>query len=114
MRRMISKILNYYGTPAVVKRGKTEAEVRVFFQPSASKSWVAMNPIMSPLGQIPGGQYLYIGPAEQEIAAGDRVDVGGNAYIFRRCEAYCDSDGPVYWWGLCVQKGGEDTWGSQP
>lgn len=109
MRQMIGKILNCYGTPAVVG-GKT---VRIFFQPSKSKSWQSMEPVVGPLGQIPGGQYLYIGPAEQRIAEGQTVTVAGENYLFRRCEAYRDADGPVYWWGLCVRKGGEDTWASQ-
>lgn len=111
MRRMISKILRCYGVPAVVTHGGTAAQVSIFFQPSKSKSWDSMNSIVGPLGQLPGGQYLYIGPAEQEISEGDQVEVDGNGYILRRCEAYRDSDGPVYWWGLCVRKGGEDKWG---
>lgn len=106
MRRMIGKILNYYGIPAVVRGNR----VKIFFQPSGSKSWQSMEPIVSPLGQIPGGQYLYIGPAEQRIEAGDEVSVGGGEYLVRRAEAYQDSSGPVYWWGLCVKKGGADTW----
>jgi hypothetical protein len=70
-----------------------------------------MNPIVTPLGQLPGGQYLYIGPAEQEIAQGDQVSVGGNEYILRRVETYLDKNGPIYRWALCVRKGGEDDWG---
>jgi hypothetical protein len=112
MRRMIGKILRTYGIPATVIHQKGSAQVKIFFQPSKSKSWESMNPIVGPLGQLPGGQYLYIGPAEQEISEGDQVEVAGSGYVFRRCEAYRDSDGPVYWWGLCVRRGGEDKWGS--
>lgn len=112
MRRMIDKILNCYGTPATVVHKGVSSKVRIFFQPSTSKSWDSMNPIVGPLGQLPGGQYLYIGPAEQEITEWDQVDVGGNSYILRRCEAYRDSSGPVYWWGLCARKGDEDEWGT--
>ena len=64
MRRMIGKILRIYGVPAMVTHGEVVSQVKVFFQPSASKSWDSMNPIVGPLGQLPGGQYLYIGPAE--------------------------------------------------
>lgn len=111
MRQMIGKILQCYGVPATVIHKGVSSKVRIFFQPSTSKSWDSMNPIVGPLGQLPGGQYLYIGPAEQEITEWDQVDVGGSSYILRRCEAYRDGDGPVYWWGLCARKGGEDTWG---
>lgn len=106
MRRMIGKILNCYGIPATV-RGNP---VRIFFQPSGSKSWQSMEPIVSPLGRIPGGQYLYIGPAEQEVGLDDVVRVGNEEYLIRRAEAYRDNGGPVYWWALCVKKGGADTW----
>lgn len=109
---MIGKILHNYGIPAVVTHEGADVTVRIFFQPSASKSWDSMNPIVGPLGQLPGGQYLYIGPAEQPITQGDRVEVDGGGYILRRCEAYRDSNGPVYWWGLCVREGGEDKWGN--
>ena len=111
MRKLISKILRTYGVPAVLEHGDEYVELRIFFQPSMSKSWDSMNPIVGPLGQLPGGQYLYIGPAEQEISQGDQVTVGGNAYILRRVETYLDRNGPVYQWGLCVRKGGEDKWG---
>lgn len=113
MRRMISKILKSYGIPAKVTHGEASVETRIFFQPGTSRSWQRMESSVGPLGEIPGGQYLYIGPAEQEIAIGDQVEVGGESFVIRRAEHYRDQNGPVYWWGLCVEKGGEDTWGSR-
>lgn len=112
MRQMMDKILRKYGIPAVVVHQEEEKQVRIFFQPSRSRTWQSMEPVVSPLGQIPSGQYLYIGPAEQEIAQEDEVRVAGEVYILRRAEVYRDWNGPVYHWGLCVQKGGEDNWGS--
>lgn len=112
MRDLIGRILRKYGVPAVLEHGGKSVELRIFFQPSMSKSWDSMNPIVTPLGQLPGGQYLYIGPAEQEIDQGDGVSVGGKEYILRRVETYLDQDGPIYRWGLCVRKGGEDDWGT--
>ena len=106
MRRMIGKILKCYGVSAT---GEGHP-VRIFFQPSGSKSWQSMDPIVTPLGRIPGGQYLYIGPAEQEVRLEDTVVVGTGEYVVRRAEAYEDDQGPVYWWALCVKKGGADTW----
>ena len=106
MRRMIDKILGYYGVPATV-RGNS---VKIFFQPSGSKSWQSMEPIVGPLGRLPGGQYLYIGPAQQEIGVDDKVCVGGSEYLVRRAEAYQDGSGPVYRWALCVKKGGAEEW----
>lgn len=110
---MLSKILKCYGVPATVAHEGVSAQVRIFFQPSTSRSLQRMEPTVGPLGQVPSGQYLYIGPGEQEISPGDQVEVGGSGYILRRAECYRDQNGPIYWWGLCVEKGGEDTWGSQ-
>lgn len=111
MKQVISRILEKYGVSAVLEHGGEAVQLRIFFQPSMSKSWDSMNPIVGPLGQLPGGQYLYIGPAEQEISQGDQVRVGDSDYIMRRTEVYLDRAGPVYRWALCVRKGGEDKWG---
>ena len=114
MRGLISRILQKYGVPAVLVHEGKSVELRIFFQPSMSKSWDSMDPIVTPLGQLPGGQDLYIGPAEQEISQWDQVSVGGHDYILRRVEVYLDHNGPIYRWGLCARKGGEDTWGTIP
>ena len=39
------------------------------------------------------------------------VTVNGKNYWLRRTELILDANGPVYCWGICVEKGGEDTWG---
>lgn len=108
---MMDKAFLRYGIEALVAHGVTEEKTRIFFQPSISKSWQNMEPEMGPLGKVPGGQFLYIGPAGVEVRAGDRVTVAGKGYIFRRAEAVLDASGPVYRWGLCVEKGGDDVWG---
>ena len=77
MKRMIDQILRQYGVSAEVEHEGKVVRLRIFFQPSMSKSWDSMNPIVTPLGQLPGGQYLYIGPADQPIGQGDQVTVGG-------------------------------------
>jgi hypothetical protein len=110
MKRMIDQILRQYGVSAEVEHEGKVVRLRIFFQPSMSKSWDSMNPIVTPLGQLPGGQYLYIGPADQPIGQGDQVTVGGKSYIMRRTETYLDRNGPIYQWALCVRKGSEETW----
>lgn len=110
MKLVIDRLLERFGVDATVNG----TAVRIFFQFSNSKSWDSMNPIITPVGQIPGGQYLYIGPADLEIAAGDEVEVGGTSYILRRCEVYQAQEGPIYRWGLCALKGKEEKWGYRP
>ena len=110
MKTVIDRLLERFGLDATVNGNP----VRIFFQFSNSKSWDSMNPIITPVGQIPGGQYLYIGPAEVEIAAGDELRVNNTPYIMRRCEVYQTQEGPIYRWALCALKGKEVKWGYRP
>ena len=111
MQQMIGKILNTYGTAVTLHKGKKDHEIRAFFQPVRSKSWSYLEGEYSPLGEIPRGQYVYIGPVDPEAKAGNSLEVGSRSYQFRRTELIYDANGPVYCWGICVEKGGEDTWG---
>lgn len=111
MRSMVDKILQSYGTAVQLQKGTGSYGIRAFFQPVRSKSWQYLEGDYSPLGEIPRGQYVYIGPVEPAAEAGDTVCVGDKAYWLRRTELIRDAQGPVYCWGICVEKGGEDTWG---
>ena len=104
-------IMQRYGIPLTLCRGTESWPVRAFFQPVRSKSWDYSDSNYSPLGEIPRGRYIYIGPAEPEAAAGDTIRMGEKAYLVRRSEVICDHQGPAYCWGLCLEKGGEDDWG---
>ena len=112
MRKMAEGIFRQYGTAMTLTGSGGERKVRAFFQPVRSKSWQSMVDAATPLGEIPRGQYVYMGPADVAVAVGDRLEVQGRTYLFRRVEPYCYGDEAVYVWGLCVEKGVNDTWGS--
>ena len=84
--------------------------VRGFFRAVNSKSWQSE---VSLLGEITRGQYAYIGPADVAVREGDTLLLGGKSYLFRRVEPYYYGNQAIYNWGLCVEKGVNDTWGSQ-
>ena len=113
MRSMVSKILSQYGIGLTLSKNGTDHEIRAFFQPVRSKSWQYLEGNYSPLGEIPRGQYLYIGPVDPAAQAGDLVTVADKDYWLRRTELIRDADEAVYCWGICVEKGGEDNWGRQ-
>ena len=113
MRGMVDRILKQYGTDMTVKTGGKICRVRGFFQPVRSKSWQNMVSLDTPLGEVPRGQYVYIGPARVPVRDGDVLTVGDASYVFRRVEPYRYGNEQVYLWGLCVEKGVNDTWGSQ-
>ena len=87
MQRKIELILNTYGVS--ITRKEEGATYRGFFQPVRSKSWQYLEGNFSPLGEVPRGQYVYIGPREQEIAFGETLLVDKKEYMVRRVE-------PVY------------------
>ena len=113
MKKMVDGILRQYGSEMLLQRSDRAVTVRGFFQPVRSKSWQNVINITSALGEFSRGQYVYIGPPDTPVSVGDTLEIGGNVYLFRRTEPYYYGSEPVYFWGLCVEKGVNDTWGSQ-
>ena len=113
MRSAVERIFAKYGTGLTIDSGEKSITVRGFFRAVNSKSWQSMESEASLLGEITRGQYVYMGPAEVTIGEGDTLRLGERAYVFRRVEPYYFGDEPIYQWGLCVEKGVNDTWGSQ-
>jgi len=112
MQRMVETILRQYGTGMTLNRNGEVLEVKGFFQPVRSKSWQSMTQAATPLGEIPRGQYVYIGSANMPVQEGDVLTVEEKSYFFRRVEPYYYGEEILYVWGLCVEKGVNDTWGS--
>ena len=111
MQGVVARMMEKYGTKVKLCRGGSQWEVKAFFQCVRSKSWDLSDSDYSPLGEIPRGRHVYIGPLEPEAAAGDTVWVEDKAYLVRRSEIVRDGSGPMYCWALCLEKGGEDPWG---
>lgn len=113
MQGMIQKVLREYGTDMTLTSAGETRTVRGFFRAVNSKSWQSMESEATLLGEITRGQYAYIGPAEVGAKEGDTLSLGGKTYLFRRVEFYYYGNQAIYQWGLCVEKGVNDTWGSQ-
>jgi len=102
-----------HGTDMKLTHNGVEKTVRGFFRAVNSKSWQSMESEATLLGEISRGQYAYIGPVGVAVQEGDTVRLGEKTYLFRRVEPYYYGNQAVYLWGLCVEKGVNDTWGSQ-
>ncbi len=113
MRAMVSKIIGQYGTDMTLTSNEGTKTVRAFFRAVNSKSWQSMESEATLLGEISRGQYAYIGPVDIAINEGDTLELGEKTYVFRRVEPYYYGNLAVYQWGICVEKGVNDTWGSQ-
>ena len=113
MRKTVEKIMQQHGTDLlIVSKGITKA-ARGFFRAVNSKSWQSMESEATMLGEITRGQYVYLGPVGVTVTEGDTLQLGGRSYLFRRVEPYYYGNEAVYQWGLCVEKGVNDTWGTQ-
>ena len=111
MREMIDAILHQYGSALTVQRPDgTEKELRGFVQPVTSSGWQNMKKVIHPLGQLPTGQYVYIGPSDGMLGEDDLVVCMGETYRVLRCEALSLADEVLYTWGLLKKAGGEDPW----
>ena len=113
MRRNVEKLMARYGTELTIYHGDTKKTVRGFFRAVNSKSWQSIESEATLLGEISRGQYAYLGPVGTQVWEGDTLELGGRTYLFRRVERYYFGNKPVYHWGLCVEKGVNDTWQCQ-
>ena len=113
MRQTVEKVMSQHGTDLTIVSGMESKTVRGFFRAVNSKSWQSMESEATLLGEISRGQYIYMGPAEGAVQEGDTLILGNNSYLFRRTELYYYGNQPLYQWGLCVERGVNDTWGTQ-
>ena len=73
MRRTIERILRKYGTSILLRRGDGDRTFYGFMQHTASLGWKNMQPVYSPIGEVPRGQYLLMMPLEPLLKKGDIV-----------------------------------------
>ena len=113
MKAVVEKILRQHGTDLTITRGGSSKTVRGFFRAVNSKSWQSMESEATLLGEITRGQYVYIGPVAADVREGDTLSLGEKEYLLRRAERYYYQNQAIYQWALCVEKGVNDTWGTQ-
>lgn len=107
---MVEKILNCYGSEILIRRLGTA--VPGFLQPVRGKGQNMVRKEVGPLGMTQPEQYVFIGPVEPELQVDDILELEGRCYVLRRAERVGGTGEAAYQWGMCVQRGGVDTWGS--
>ena len=113
MRTTVEKIMQQHGTDVEIISSGTRKTARGFFRAVNSKSWQSIESQATMLGEITRGQYVYMGPVGVAVQEGDTLLLGQRSYLIRRVEPYYYGNQAVYLWGLCVEKGVNDTWGTQ-
>ncbi len=110
MKRIISRLIQNYGSTVTVVGDTGNLQVKAFLQLVTSKSWQNMERMIPAGGEIKRGQFLYIGPAEVSISQAQRLECGGRSFRVRRADAILYKDKPLFIWGLCVEGGPLDPW----
>lgn len=96
----------------VLRKESGDHEIRAFLQETASRSRENTELEAGPLGRVPMGMFVYIGPAQPEAAVGDTLVFLDRCFELRRAEPVVVEGRKAYCWGLCVEKGSDTAWGS--
>lgn len=110
---MIERILQRYGTPILLRRVDGDTTFNGFMQHTASLGWQNMQPVYSPLGEIPRGQYLLLAPVDLELTKGEIIRRDEIWFVIRRVEKIWHGEEAIYSWCLCEEGGKTGIWGSQ-
>ncbi len=110
MDKLFARLFRRYGMTLRLEDGKGSYETWGVLFSVNSRSWQNMERAFISLGEVPRGQYICILPTSITVASGNTVTDGEKIYEIRRSELVRAVETPVYYWCLCVEKGGEDTW----
>ena len=108
MKAVISRLLLRCGSPLTMVTETGHTVFRAVLQPVTSLSLRNMRRQMGDLGQLPAEQFIYIG--SRDISAAAYLLCGGEVFLPRRCEPVSLGGQTLYYWGLAVKAGKEDTW----
>lgn len=105
----MSRMIRRYGAPILRTSGSSVTAYRAIVQPVTSRSWQNMERMIPNVGEIPRGQYIYIGPADQAVKSGDIFTFDGRTYMVRRADRIFFREEALFVWGLCVEGGAPET-----
>ncbi len=103
---MVEKLLRQYGQAVTVDGIPS----RGLFQSVTGKREGLATHKPGPIGGESRERYVYVGPMVPELREDMVLLVAGQEYLVRTVEAVHGSNGPVYQWTVCVEKGREDDW----
>ena len=108
MKRSFERIIRFYGCQVTLEGPKGTKTLRAFLRPVTSRSLHNLRREMDELGMVPGGQYVFIGPADCGLEEAELVLSAGKRYAPRRVERLLIGEEAVCVWGLLAGEGGED------
>ncbi len=103
MDAVMEKLIRSYGCQLILEQDGSQKKFRGFLQPLLSRQQPFRR--YSPMGEIPIGRYLFIGPASVPATEGAVLIRGNRRYELRQAEQIFFGDKPIYCWGMCVEIG---------
>ena len=107
-----------YGANITVLYNSLTYTGKAFITPLRYRNRVYLGDTFEQLGQYDSGRYLFIGTPDIRLDQMDETAViiyGGENYLVKRAELFCDGDKPLYMWAVLFKsKGGdsyEQNWG---
>lgn len=107
MKNVINRLIEVYGNDMTIRSDGVETQTKAFFQLVTSKSWQNMERMIPTIGEVPRGQYLYLGPTDVPLKAYDGIKIDGRTFLVRRADAILYRSEQIFIWGLCVEGGGQ-------
>ena len=111
MKALIRRLISRYGTDIeILTEAEKSTKARGFLQLVTSKSWQNMERMIPDGGEVPRGQYLFIGLPDSGVRAANILLADGRVFIVRRADAILYRNESLFIWGLCVKGGEADPW----
>jgi len=105
MKDVIASLIEAYGNRVVITCGENVYNTKVFLQLVTSKSWQNMERMVPSIGEVPRGQFLYLGPPDIPLGGYNSIEMDGRLFIVRRADAILYQSERLFIWGLCVEGG---------
>ncbi len=107
MRNWLLKLFRRWGTELTAFVDGETRPLHGVFQPITSVGRQSVLRQWMDLGQLPLGQYLYVG--ESAVSEADYVFLHGKKYLPLRCEPIYFGNDVLCYWALCAPLGEEDA-----
>ena len=108
MKNLLLRSLEQWGSELTAVFAEKTSTLRCIFQPVTSRSLQNMRRQVKDLGQLPQGQFEYLGA--EDISQVEYLERDGWIYIPRHCEPIYLSGEILCYWGLAAPAGEESAW----
>lgn len=98
--KRVKAMLEHCGSPFRVTTGGETLSAYAMIQPLRYKSKLYVELQPSEVGRIDDGCFLYLGPADINFRADDRLEFGNKRFVVQRFEHVYLFGAPIYNWAV--------------